>query len=109
MNCHVSKGDRPVKISWNFNGSPLPSNLGITTQKLGERSSVLTISNVMGNHNGEYTCIAKNAAGVVNYTTSVHINGTIEQTYYRTSFIYFKFRIFSSSFLKPLPQNLHLP
>lgn len=75
MNCHISKGDRPVKISWNFNGRALPSGLGITTQKLGDRSSVLTISNVLAHHNGEYTCIAKNGAGVVNYTASVHING----------------------------------
>ncbi|KAG8244654.1 hypothetical protein J6590_017599 [Homalodisca vitripennis] len=74
LNCHVSKGDRPIKISWNFHGEVLSSHMGISTTKLGDRSSVLTISSAMAAHSGNYTCTASNAAGVTTYTATVHVN-----------------------------------
>lgn len=75
LNCHVSKGDRPLKISWNFYGEALSSHMGISTTKLGDRSSVLTIASAMAAHSGNYTCTATNAAGSTSYTATVHING----------------------------------
>lgn len=76
LNCHVSKGDAPLKISWNFHGEALSSHMGITTTKLGDRSSVLTIGSAMAAHSGNYTCTATNAAGSTSYTAPVHVNGT---------------------------------
>ncbi|KAK6620957.1 hypothetical protein RUM43_011256 [Polyplax serrata] len=73
MNCHVSKGDLPVDIRWSFNGMNLTSSLGIITQKIGTRTSLLTISNVAEQHGGNYTCTAINAAGFANHTTAVHV------------------------------------
>jgi hypothetical protein len=76
LNCHVSKGDKPLKITWNFHGEELSSHRGITTTKIGDRSSILTIVSAMAAHSGNYTCTAQNAAGTVSYTAMVHVNGT---------------------------------
>jgi len=76
LNCHVSKGDKPLKITWNFHGEELSSHMGITTTKIGDRSSILTITSVMAAHSGNYTCMAQNAAGAASYTAMVHVNGT---------------------------------
>jgi hypothetical protein len=72
----VSKGDKPLKITWNFHGEELSSHMGITTTKIGDRSSILTIVSVMAAHSGNYTCTAQNVAGTVSYTSAVHVNGT---------------------------------
>lgn len=75
LNCHVSKGDKPLQITWSFHGEDLSSHLGIETTKLGDRSSVLTITSAMAAHSGNYTCTASNRAGSTSYTTAIHING----------------------------------
>lgn len=75
LNCHVSKGDKPLKITWSFHGKELSSHMGITTTKISDRSSLLTISSVMAAHNGNYTCTATNAAGSASHTTPLHVNG----------------------------------
>lgn len=76
MNCHVSKGDQPVKMIWMFNGQNLTARMGVTTQNIGSRTSLLTISNVLDIHSGNYTCMASNAAGTVNHTAVVQVKGT---------------------------------
>jgi hypothetical protein len=81
LNCHVSKGDKPLKITWNFHGEELSSHMGITTTKIGDRTSLLTISSVMAGHSGNYTCTAQNAAGSISYTTTVHVNGSVSNNY----------------------------
>lgn len=75
MTCYVSKGDKPLKISWNFHGEDLSSHVGISTIKVGDKTSLLTIASAMAAHSGNYTCTASNLAGFTNYTTSVHVNG----------------------------------
>lgn len=75
LTCHVSKGDSPINISWNFHGRDMSSHLGMSTTKMGERTSFLTISSVTATHSGNYTCIAKNKAGQISYTTSLNVNG----------------------------------
>lgn len=77
LNCHVSKGDHPLKITWSFHGEELSSHLGITTTKIGEQSSILTINSAMAVHSGNYTCTAINPAGSVSFTATVNVNGTI--------------------------------
>nr|CAD7258839.1 unnamed protein product [Timema shepardi] len=80
LNCHVSKGDKPLTISWNLHGRELGSHLGIATTKLGDRTSLLSISSAVAAHTGDYTCTAQNSAGSVSYTTTVLVS-----RYYRTS------------------------
>lgn len=77
LNCHVSKGDHPLKIVWTLNNEDLAPQLEITTTLLGDRSSILTIVSAKAVHSGNYTCSATNTAGSVNHTATVHINGTL--------------------------------
>ena len=81
VSCTVNEGDLPVDISWTFHGvreSPA-SMTGITTTKLGPRSSVLQIEAVTAAHSGAYCCTAKNAAGTQNYTAQLRVLGKIER------------------------------
>lgn len=79
MMCHISKGDTPLEVYWEFNGRPLSRELG-SGSIVGDRSSVLMLPSVTGAHSGNYTCIAKNRAGVASYTTVLKIIG-IHLTY----------------------------
>lgn len=79
LTCHVSKGDKPLQITWSFQGREIlyHNNMGITTTKLGDKASVLSISTAMGQHSGNYTCSASNRAGRTNHTAIVNIHGII--------------------------------
>lgn len=76
MTCHASKGDKPMRISWSFEGQELSSHTGIKTVKMAEQTSFLSIASVTGAHSGNYTCIAKNKAGEDRYTATLHVKGT---------------------------------
>lgn len=73
--CHVSKGDRPLQISWSIQGEEIASHLGISTTKIGDTTSLLTIASTTAAHSSNYTCTATNPAGSTSYTAPVHING----------------------------------
>lgn len=76
MTCHASKGDRPISITWTFEGNELSShNMQIKTMKMAERTSFLSIPSVTGAHSGNYTCIARNRAGEDRYSTTLHVKG----------------------------------
>lgn len=77
LTCHVSKGDRPLQITWSFQGIEIPyhNNMGVTTTKLGEKASVLSIPTAMGQHSGNYTCTASNRAGRTHHSVIVNIHG----------------------------------
>ena len=77
LNCIVSQGDTPLKISWTFHGpdSSTRTQSGVQVVKVGEKSSLLIIDSVTADHSGNYTCTARNVAGETNYTTEVIVNG----------------------------------
>lgn len=75
LTCHASKGDLPLTIRWMHNARPIFSHLGILTNKIGDRISLLTIPSVKGDNSGDFTCIAENKAGHVNYTARLYVNG----------------------------------
>jgi hypothetical protein len=81
INCAVSYGDLPLVILWSFYGvdSSKRTQTDITTMKLGSRGSVLMIDNVNLEHNGVYTCSAKNEVGVANYSAELVVNGKDEK------------------------------
>ena len=69
----------PLDITWTFHG---PSGqfldaamAGLSTVRLGPRSSVLQIDALSAANTGEYTCTAKNAAGSHNFTTILKVLG----------------------------------
>ncbi len=77
ISCVVSFGDLPLSISWSFHSidSSKRKQADINTMKLGSRGSVLMIDSVNFEHNGLYTCSAKNAIAVANYTAELVVNG----------------------------------
>jgi Immunoglobulin I-set domain len=75
VQCTVTKGDSPISVSWFFNGTELKNSDDVMISKAGKKVISLTIESVRASHMGEYTCVAKNAAGATNFTTALHING----------------------------------
>lgn len=75
IQCAIGGGDLPVKISWLLNGSPLTHDLGILTERRGSRINILTIDAVSAKHAGNYTCVARNNAGVTEHDSTLIVNG----------------------------------
>ena len=75
--CTVNKGDLPIDIIWTNNDVKLFSNDGIVISRTNKRMSVLSIESVRARHVGNYTCIATNSAGVVQYSAELAVNGMI--------------------------------
>lgn len=83
LTCHVSKGDTPLAITWSFHGEEWSSHQGITTMKIGERTSLLTISSSTASHSGEYSCHVSNHAGTVVHSTTINVHGIPTLVSYR--------------------------
>lgn len=88
MICHVSKGDRPMSITWTFEGKDLSTNMGIKTMKMAEQTSFLSVASVTGAHSGNYTCIARNKAGEDRYSTTLNVKG-ISAKYHSMQLIHY--------------------
>lgn len=76
LDCHVSKGDTPLNITWRFQGEPVTRRMGLKTTTLSERVSVLDIPNALGQNSGNYTCTARNKAGTASHTAVLNVIGT---------------------------------
>jgi hypothetical protein len=78
LNCIVSSGDSPLQITWTFHGVDTAKlkQTGVTTMKVGERSSLLIIDSVSSEHVGTYVCNAKNHAGNVSFAADLRVHGT---------------------------------
>ena len=85
--CLVTVGDAPVTISWVFHGpdSSKASQNGVSVVKMSSRSSSLIIESLTSEHSGNYTCTARNAAGVANHTAEIEVNGTYSNCLERKS------------------------
>ena len=73
--CMVIRGDPPFSFSWSLQGDIVHSEPGLSTNQLGGRTSILTISSVGHRHSGQYTCTVANQAGQVSETTELKVNG----------------------------------
>ncbi|XP_050520769.1 cell adhesion molecule Dscam2 isoform X20 [Daktulosphaira vitifoliae] len=74
LSCSVSKGDKPMSITWNFYGEELSSHMGVITQMFGDTTNFLSIPSVGPSNQGNYTCLAKNLAGVDTFTSQLTVN-----------------------------------
>ena len=77
VQCTVVKGDSPLEITWTFNGVTISNKLGLSITKMNQRISALTIEAVTAEHRGEYTCSARNLAGVFSHASFLNVNGKI--------------------------------
>lgn len=75
--CTVNKGDLPVDIYWKRDGHKIFTNDGISISRTNKRMSVLSIESVRDRHSGEYTCVVENAAGVVQHSAILSVNGIV--------------------------------
>jgi len=75
VTCNVKRGDEPLTVSWSLKGDVISSEPSITTSMIGTRTSILMITSVGYRHSGQYTCTAKNAAGIDHFTTELKVNG----------------------------------
>lgn len=76
MQCTVSKGDYPLNITWNLNGSPVRETDGVVINRASKRVSTMSIDYVVESQAGNYTCVATNNAATVSYTAKLAVNGT---------------------------------
>lgn len=72
--CVVMSGDRPLDITWQKDGRPIPVSLGVTVDNIDFTSS-LRINNLTPDHNGNYTCIARNEAATVEHQSRLIVRG----------------------------------
>jgi hypothetical protein len=80
--CSVTKGDLPIHIWWtlvdDFNNGyekNLSTNDGLMITRSGQKLSLLNIESVKARHRGNYTCYAKNKAGITQHSAFLFING----------------------------------
>ena len=75
--CAVTRGDRPLSITWSLKGDIINSDPTLTTTMIGQQTSLLIISSVDYQHSGTYTCRAENPAGVRTHTAELKVNGIL--------------------------------
>ena len=73
--CIVTKGDEPFSFTWSLHGETVHTEPSLTTNQIGGRTSMLTISSIGHRHIGKYTCTVSNAAGQVSQSTDLQVNG----------------------------------
>lgn len=77
INCAVSDGDLPLNIFWTFNNQPITPDMDVSINRLGKRTSVLTIDSVSGHHAGNYSCHGSNPAGSTSYLSELKVIGVL--------------------------------
>lgn len=73
--CSIIRGDPPFSFTWSLQGDTVHTEPGLTTNQIGGRTSMLTISSVGHRHSGRYTCTVKNNAGITTESTELKVNG----------------------------------
>lgn len=75
--CTVNKGDFPIEIYWTLNNVTVDKVDDISVTRTNRKISQLSIDSVQADHSGEYTCHAKNSAGIAFHSTTLHVNGIL--------------------------------
>lgn len=78
-NCVLRKGDPPLVFTWLFNGVTLVNTDDTQITGVGARTSILTLDPVNAHHQGNYECVAQNAAGITRSQANLIVNGTLKK------------------------------
>lgn len=103
VQCTITSGDLPVKLSWRLNQLPLVSENGVSNAQFGRKVNVLTIDPISEEHAGNYTCLAENSAGSISHVAELVVNGIFNCSL----FLFFRFSIinFYFNFMLPFPYS----
>ncbi|PSN52800.1 Down syndrome cell adhesion molecule-like protein Dscam2 [Blattella germanica] len=74
LTCSVTKGDLPLTIEWQKDGRPLDSNQRVSITQVDQFNSILLIESLSPDHNGNYSCVARNLAAEVSRTQQLVVN-----------------------------------
>lgn len=80
--CIITKGDLPIDIWWSIHDEyqnadrNLTTNDGVLITKTGPKVSMLNIDAVKARHRGNYTCFARNKAGIAQHSAYLAITGS---------------------------------
>lgn len=75
VHCTILGGDLPMTVTWLLNNESIDEMRDISLSKIGKRIHVLSIESVAGHHAGNYSCRAKNVAGVSEHSAILSVNG----------------------------------
>jgi hypothetical protein len=81
--CIITKGDTPITIWWSLVDDfdkferNLSTSDGIVITRTNQKMSMLAIEAVKARHRGNYTCFARNKAGISQHSAFLSVNGTI--------------------------------
>lgn len=79
--CTVTKGDTPIDVWWIFsdvngkNKRNITTKDGVLVTRAGLKISAISIDSANARHCGNYTCFAKNRAGITSYSAQLLVNG----------------------------------
>lgn len=80
--CIITKGDLPIDVWWTLRNEyedherNLTTSEGVMISRNSAKISVLNIDAVKARHRGNYTCFARNKAGVAQHSAYLAINGS---------------------------------
>ncbi|XP_011496238.1 PREDICTED: Down syndrome cell adhesion molecule-like protein Dscam2 [Ceratosolen solmsi marchali] len=68
LTCSVSRGDLPLTIFWLKDGRTMGPSERVTVTSVDQFNSILMIESLSPDHNGNYSCVARNLAAEVSHT-----------------------------------------
>ena len=75
LTCSVTRGDLPLSISWLKDGRSMGPSERVTITNMEQFSSILMIESLSPDHNGNYSCVARNLAAEVSHTQRLVVHG----------------------------------
>ncbi|XP_067213974.1 cell adhesion molecule Dscam2 isoform X8 [Linepithema humile] len=68
LTCSVTRGDLPLSITWLKDGRSMGPSERVTVTNMDQYNSILMIESLSPDHNGNYSCVARNVAAEVSHT-----------------------------------------